>query len=378
MDIFSGLVFGLPTFLILLGPLMIVHELGHFWAAKRAGIRVEEFGLGIPPRALKLFERNGTVFSLNWLPFGAFVRMTGEGMTDNMDDPASFSRASIGWRFVTIFAGPFMNFIAAILILFAANMFVASKPVQFAYRIGTVKPGSVAQQMGVQPGDVLLEANGQDITLDDATRVKFNEAGGTPITPIARAAIGHDFQLLVQRGGVFSRHGVALSGAIPATADSNAPLGVSLGLKSIRTERLNFSVPEAFGNSITELGRVMSLMVRVPAELISGRLPIAQARPVGPIGITQLGMEMAREIPDQGPYDFVRFAAILSMLIGVSNLFPFPALDGGRLAFIALEWLRGKRVDPRREQWVHAAGMAFLLGTFVLIAALDILAPAIP
>ena len=87
---------------------------------------------------------------------------------------------------------------------------------------------------------------------------------------------------------------------------------------------------------------------------------------------------MAREIPDQGPYDFIRFAAILSLLIGVSNLLPFPALDGGRLAFIVVEWVRGKRVDPRREQWVHAAGMAFLLCTFVLIAALDIMAPAIP
>ena len=334
--------------------------------------------MGIPPRAVKLFERGGTVFSLNWLPFGAFVRMTGEGVDDDMTDPHSFSRASIGWRFVTIFAGPLMNFLAAVLVLFAANLFVATKPAQFAYRIGSVKPGSAAQQIGLQAGDVLLRANDVDVTMDDDARKRFNEAGGTPISPVAKASIGRDFSLLVQRGGWLSRHDIELNGAIPATADPAAPLGVTLGLKSIRSEKIDYSVPQAFENSVSELGRILVLMVRVPAELISGRMPIAQARPVGPIGITQLGMEMAREIPEQGPYDFIRFAAVLSLLIGVSNLFPFPALDGGRLAFIVVEWLRGRRVDPRREQWVHAAGMAFLLGTFVLIAALDIFAPAIP
>jgi regulator of sigma E protease len=370
MDLLSSLALGIPTFIVLLGPLMIVHELGHFWGARKAGIKVEEFGLGIPPRAVTLFKRGETIFSLNWLPLGAFVRLYGEGVDDNMNDPRSFASASAKWRFITILAGPVMNFIAAIVIMFFAYWLFATVPSEIEYRITQTQPGSPAQMMGLQANDLILQVNNVDVTkLVDETQARGNAV--TPLTQQVRKAIGKQINIVVERDG----KKVVLNGSIPDDPQNNAPLGVYLDNRVTNSVRASYGIVESMRLALRDLFGAVYMMIRAPIDLITGQMPLSQARPVGVVGITSIGVSLVKQMPMQGPFPFIWFAGILSMLIGLTNLLPFPALDGGRLSFIIVEWLRGRRVDPAREQWVHAAGMAVLLLLFFVITIFDIINP---
>jgi regulator of sigma E protease len=219
---------------------------------------------------------------------------------------------------------------------------------------------------------VIVSANGVDVRrLTDEAPATGNRA--TPLTLQARQSIGKPFTINVERDG----KPLELKGDMPATANANAPLGINLSIDVTKMLPANYGVIGSARNTVEDLTGAMVAMVRVPIEIIRGALPISQARPVGIVGITQIGVSLVKQAPQNGPFQFVWFAGILSMLIGLTNLLPFPALDGGRLTFIIIEWIRGKRVDPKREQWVHALGMTFLLGVFVLITALDIFSPVV-
>ncbi len=119
----------------------------------------------------------------------------------------------------------------------------------------------------------------------------------------------------------------------------------------------------------------MKGMVEVPLQLIRGSISLEQARPTGIVGITGIGVQLIRENDVQGLFPFIRFAGLLSMILGLTNLLPIPALDGGRILFILIEWVRGRRVDPVREQWVHGIGMVILLALSAVIVVFDIIRP---
>jgi regulator of sigma E protease len=372
MDLITSIVTGIPVFIILLGPLMFVHELGHFLAAKRAGIRVEEFGMGFPPRALKLFTRGGTVYSLNWLPIGAFVRMTGE---EDPSDPHSFAAAPKRWRFITLFAGPGMNFVAAFAILFFAYLLFATQVTDGQYRIDEVRAGSAADQIGFQKDDVVLTANGVDMTQHIDTK------GGLlpstfPLKQQSQASIGKTFTAEVLRHDANGQpQTVKLQGMIPATSNADTPLGLSLSLLAVKAEHVNYTVGQAFDESANDLAYTAVTMVRVPIDLIKGSMSMDQARPTGIVGITSIGIALIKQNDIQGPFPFLRFAGLLSLILGITNLLPIPALDGGRLVFVLIEWIRRRRVDPLREQWVHGIGMVVLLALSAVIVILDVVHP---
>jgi regulator of sigma E protease len=384
MDLLNSLAIGLPVFIILLGPLMFIHELGHFWGAKKAGIRVEEFGMGFPPRAITLAKRGETTYSLNWLPIGAFVRMTGEDGAA-VSDPRSFGAASKKWRLITLFAGPFMNFVGAFVILSAAYLFFATTPSEFRYRITQVQPGMAAEAIGIKPGDVVVSANGVDLTQSASDHGQGMVAGavGVQVTPLkqqSQASIGKPFTIVVDRStdpqdAKSPIERVELKGEIPASASFDTPLGVGIGAKVLKTERVIYSVPGAMVEAAADMGNVVAGMVMAPVMLINRAIPAEQARPVSIVGITQIGVSLIEDRSVQGLFPFIRFAGLISMVLGLTNLLPFPALDGGRILFIFIEWIRGRRVDPVREQWVHAVGMIFLLGLSAIIIVLDIVRP---
>jgi regulator of sigma E protease len=367
MELFNSLLIGIPVFIILLGPLMFVHELGHFIAAKRAGVRVEEFGLGFPPRLATLFRRGETTYSLNWLPIGAFVRMTGE---EDPSDALSFAAQPKRWRFIILFMGPAMNFAFAVLVLFAAYLLFATEPTEARYRIAGVNPGSAAEAIGFQPGDVVMSVNGID-ALERPVDGRLQDP--SILKQQAQASIGGAFRAVVQRPqpGGEAYQTVELEGAIAAAATYTAPLGVSLSTDILASRRVLYTVPEAMTQSVNDIATAVVGLVRAPFDLISGRLSAAQARPVGVVGITSIGVSLL----DEGVFPFLRFAGLLSMLIGLTNLLPLPALDGGRILFILIEWVRGRRIDPQREQWVHSIGMIFLLALSAVIIAFDIIDP---
>jgi regulator of sigma E protease len=372
MEIFTSLLTGFLVFIILLGPLMLIHELGHFAVAKKAGIRVEEFGLGLPPRAARLFKLGETEYTLNWLPIGAFVRMTGE---ENPEDPRSFAAQPKRWRLATLAAGPLMNFLGGFVILTLAYLFFATQPTEFRYRINQVMAGSPAEQIGLQPGDAILAVNGADMIqkLEPASGVQPDVGA---LRRQVRQFIGQPIEIVVLRVGEPEQI-VRLSGRLPPDANAEAPLGVSLLIEVTKSERVAYTLPEALLAAGLEVGAAIAALVQLPVRLVNQTLALEQLRPISVVGITNIGIELidSSVTESQGLMPFLRFTAVVSIAIALTNLLPLPALDGGRILFILIEALRGRRVDPRREQWVHAVGFAFLLALSVVVIIMDIVNP---
>jgi regulator of sigma E protease len=372
MEIFTSLLTGFLVFIVLLGPLMLIHELGHFVVAKKAGIRVEEFGLGLPPRAAHLFKLGETEYTLNWLPIGAFVRMTGE---ENPEDPRSFAAQPKRWRLATLAAGPLMNFLGGFVILTLAYLFFATQPTEFRYRINQVMAGSPAEQIGLQPGDAILAVNGADMIqkLEPASGVQPDVGA---LRRQVRQFIGQPIEIVVLRAGEPEQI-VRLSGRLPPEANAEAPLGVSLIIEVTNSERVAYTLPEALLAAGLEVGGAIAALVQLPVRLVNQTLALEQLRPISVVGITNIGVELidSSVTESQGLMPFLRFAAVVSIAIALTNLLPLPALDGGRILFILIEALRGRRVDPRREQWVHAVGFAFLLALSVVVIIMDIVNP---
>jgi regulator of sigma E protease len=372
MEIFTSLLTGFLVFIVLLGPLMLIHELGHFAVAKKAGIRVEEFGLGLPPRAARLFKLGETEYTLNWLPIGAFVRMTGE---ENPEDPRSFAAQPKRWRLATLAAGPLMNFLGGFVILTLAYLFFATQPTEFRYRINQVMAGSPAEQIGLQPGDAILAVNGVDMIqkLEPASGVQPDVGA---LRRQVRQFIGQPIEIVVLRMGEPEQI-VRLSGRLPPNANAEAPLGVSLLIEVTKSERVAYTLPEALLAAGLEVGAAIAALVQLPVRLVNQTLALEQLRPISVVGITNIGVELidSSVTESQGLMPFLRFTAVVSIAIALTNLLPLPALDGGRILFILIEALRGRRVDPRREQWVHAVGFAFLLALSVVVIIMDIVNP---
>ncbi|HEY3342332.1 MAG TPA: site-2 protease family protein, partial [Anaerolineae bacterium] len=241
--------------------------------------------------------------------------------------------------------------------------------------IKDVRAGSAAAQVGFQVDDVVLAANGVDMT----QHIDPNSTAQPSILPLKQQAInsiGKTFTAVVlRRGADGQQHTVDLKGTIPANTNTDAPLGVSLSLAATKAERAYYTPGQAMSQAVDDAVVVMRSMVEVPLQLIRGTVTLEQARPTGIVGITDIGVQLIRENDIQGLFPFIRFAGLLSMILGLTNLLPIPALDGGRILFVLIEWIRGRRVDPVREQWVHGIGMVFLLALSAVIVVFDIIRP---
>lgn len=369
------------VFIVLIGPLMIIHELGHFWGAKAAGVRVEEFGLGFPPRVLKLFERDGTVFTLNLLPIGAFVRMTGE---DDPNDPRSLAAAPKRWRLITLAAGPLMNFVGAFVIFVLAYLLFAVRPVEYQYRVMEVNAGSAAEQIGLRAGDAIQSIDGRSML----QRIEYGAATepASPNHAVLResvlAAQGREITVVVMRPEDAERmtneSEVTLRAAVPAELNVEAPLGIRLAYQMLKAERIPYTIGESVSRAAADFGRIVETIITLPTEIARRGMTLEQARPVSVIGMTQMGVSLIENREVEGYFSFVWFAGFISFALGLTNLLPLPALDGGRIVFVLIEWIRGKPIDPRRQQWVHGIGFALLLGLSMLIMLLDIVRPIVP
>jgi regulator of sigma E protease len=369
------------VFIVLIGPLMIIHELGHFWGAKAAGVRVEEFGLGFPPRVLKLFERDGTVFTINLLPIGAFVRMTGE---DDPNDPRSLAAAPKRWRLITLAAGPLMNFIGAFVIFVLAYLLFAVRPVQYQYRVTEVNADSAAEQIGLRAGDAIQSIDGRSML----QRIEYGAAiePASPNHAVLResvlAAQGREITVVVLRPENAERMAneseVTLRAAVPASLNVEAPLGIRLAYQMLKAERIPYTIGESVSRGAADFGRIVNTIITLPTEIARRGMTLEQARPVSVIGMTQMGVSLIENREVEGYFSFVWFAGFISFALGLTNLLPLPALDGGRIVFVLIEWIRGKPIDPQRQQWVHGIGFALLLGLSVLIMLLDIVRPIVP
>jgi regulator of sigma E protease len=348
------------AFFLVLTPIILVHELGHFFAARLSNIRIEEFGLGFPPRAVKLFERNGTVYSLNWIPLGGFVRPSGE---DDPSIPGGLAAASIRARLFTLSAGAGANFLLALLIFWVA--FMIGPPID-EVSIPEVMPNSPAETAGIQPGDVIVQVNGRPVT--DSTTV-VEEVSGSAGVPVEFVILrdGQEISIVVtpRRPGEFN-------------PETDGPTGISL-VSAPTGENNSFGPGRSLVMSFEITYDIIARTVHAPIMLIRGQISSSEARPVGVVGISQLAGLAAEETATQRDlFPILWFTGIISVALGFTNLLPIPALDGGRIMFVLIEAIRGRRIEPEREGMVHLVGMLLLLGLIVLITIQDIVNPIIP
>lgn len=354
----DNILWAIGGFIVVLTPIVLVHELGHFWAARLSKIRIEEFGFGLPPRALTLAKRNGTIYSLNWIPLGGFVRPAGE------DDPTvkdGLAAASKRARFFVLVSGAGANFIMALVVFWIALMI--GPP---AVAIGSVNPGSPAMAAGLQAGDVILEVDGVKADNTNVVADPMYDSNGRPVT------------LLVKRGDALMTLEV-----IPRLPDEydptkEGPLGVTL-IQASTGERITRDPLEAAVDSGRFIVNYMSLYARLPAMLISGEITPSEARPVSIVGISQIAGQAAEvSATNRDLFPLLSMITFINVALGLTNLLPIPALDGGRILFVLIEAIRGRRIEPEREGMVHVIGMLVLLGLMVLMIVQDIVNPIIP
>jgi regulator of sigma E protease len=353
----TSFLWSIGAFFIVLTPIILVHELGHFWAARLSNIRVEEFGIGFPPRAIKLAESKGTIYSINWIPLGGFVRPAGE---DDPNVPGGLAGASKKARLFVLSAGAMANFLLALVIFWIAYM-VGMPAVQIAY----VDEQSPAALAGLLEGDVVLEVNGQLAEGSNVIAQVVNENKGIPILMLVERQ-GEEVLLEVvpRKDGEYD----------PAV---EGPLGI--GLQFVSDGR---SIPrspwEAAEKSAASVWEIIYLTVRVPSMLISGEISPSEARPVSVVGISQIAGDAAETSVDNNTaFPILNMIAFISVALGFTNLLPIPALDGGRILFVLIEAVRGKRIEPEREGMVHVVGMLVLLGLMILLIVQDIVNPII-
>lgn len=349
----------LAGFFLILTPVILIHELGHFTAARLSKIKVEEFGFGFPPRAAALGKTgSGTLITLNWLPLGGFVRPAGE------DDPTvegGLSGASKKARLFVLSAGAGANFIAALLAWWLA--FSVGAP---AVAISDVNPGSPAAIAGLIAGDVILEVEGKVADNSQVISEPMYANGGQPVS------------LLVKRGDEQMVLSVVPRREGEYDPEVEGPIGVGLTMASTG-ERIRRGVLESAVNAGSTFAEQITLFFKVPAMLMSGELSAEEARPVSVVGISQIAGEVTENsVANNSVFPILHFFAFINVALGLTNLLPIPALDGGRILFVLIEAVRGRRIEPEREGMVHVVGMLLLLGLMLFMIVQDIINPIIP
>jgi regulator of sigma E protease len=327
--------------------LVFVHELGHFVTAKLAGITVREFGFGYPPR---LFGVNfkGTLYSVNLLPLGGFTRMEGEdGGEASAMNPGSFASKSKRVRTLVLAAGSLMNALLAPLLL--TSVFLIGMPTPNGnVQIAAIQPGSPAADAGFQPNDVVTQVQGQPVhSLDDfKNQVQFR--------------LGQATTFSVTRNGQ--------PATLTLTPRENPPEGQGSVGVAIREEVVTKQYPiwTAFGLGVKNAVFIFAAIWTGLIETVRG---IVAPEFLGPVGIASVTGQVA----EMGAVYLLQFAAFLSLNLAIFNLLPLPALDGGRILFVAIEAVRGRRVDPKKEGFVHMIGMILLIAFIAVVSYHDLL-----
>ncbi len=435
------------SFVIVLGILVFIHEFGHYWIARRNGIVVEEFGMGYPPRLVKLFTYDGTDFTINMIPFGGFARMKGEDAADM--SPGAFNAASRGGRAATLLAGPVMNALFAIVLFAASSM--AGFPASAAYpQISADASKELLAKYQLEPGDILQKVNGEPLLVsafadldqrwfDDNEEAKTitvsrqgelidltwnadqrigdlldaveytpvlitkitgvaeatSESGASPPAAVAGLQVGDIFYSVNDEivttdnllNEIISRergNDVTLTilrddqwmtvDIRPRTVEETPPGQGSLGVViGPITQLAKLGFLDSLRDGVANTFQYFGLVLQLPYMALTGQLAPGEAQLTGPVGIAQMiGSAASATIETRIWFPILQLSAILSAALAITNLLPLPALDGGRLLFILIETVRGRRISPEREGMVHMVGFVLLLGLIAIITVRDI------
>ena len=489
----NDILLAIAAFVIVLFPAIIIHELGHFFAAKLVGIKVLEFGIGFPPRVGRLFTWRETEFTINLLPIGGFVRPLGEDMIGpatedkvkrdradlearragstpvmseremlrmrgvNDHEMMSVNEAPAVGRIFFMAAGALANFATAVLLFIVAALIGLSLPVGGLSQIVAIPAGSVFAGTDAQVGDAIERINGERFADFSAFHDTLAAYSGQEINfSLIRQETEDSYTVTVrpefarrvgavQVLGVLEGSPAALAGILPgdlvtqikraSIPSSGDPAGMlrdaareaqgkplpltiyrehddgsaeviqvfvtprvdppegegRLGI-AIRSqfgtgegtrfanagyvrESVPQTVPDAIAYGLRTTGETFSVIASIPGRLLDGSLSGKEARPISIIGISKIGGEFLQRSLHEGPSLMLHFVALISIFLGISNLLPIPALDGGRIVFVLIEMLRGKPVDPETEARVHQVGIILLLILGSLVMIYDLINP---
>jgi len=350
------------SFILILGVLILVHELGHFITAIKLGVKVEEFGIGFPPRAWSKIK-NGVRYSINWIPLGGFVKIRGESGEDR-NDSLSFASKAAWKRLVVLSAGVFMNIVLAAF-LFSVGFMIGIPqtidetlpPTAIVHEeiisIVNVASESAASLAGIQPGDELVSLDSYIFSTEEEARAYIQAHSETEI------------QVTIKRADAFYSYSII---ATPlAVAEGAKVLGIALMKTGVVSYPWYLAPVEGVKTALWMTKEIVIAFIDLIKNLVVKQQ--VDANVSGPIGIAV----MTGQIAQMGFIYLLQFTAMLSLNLAVLNFIPFPALDGGRALFVIIEKMIGRPVKAHVEAIVHNAGFAILMILVVLVTYRDLI-----
>ena len=334
--------------IVMLGIIVTIHEFGHYCVGRLCGIGIVEFSVGFGPRLLG-WERKGIKYSLRAIPLGGYCAFVGED--EHNDDPHAMNNQPVWKRFITVLAGPFMNFVLAFIVcaVMLGSYFIAETfPI-----VDHVMADMPAEAAGLQAGDKIVEVNGVALTSDTAgVRLMLSTMQAGDLT--------QPIDLVIERDGARMDYAIT---AVPVQSEDGSDARYQIGIVfASRTYNFLESIREAGSYMVETTGMMLDSLKNL---IFKGE---GLENTAGTVGIIAVVAQQARE----GMYMVLWLMYIISLNLGIMNLLPIPALDGGRLLFLIVEAIRRKPIPPEKEGMVHAAGMVLLLGLFVVLTYHDI------
>jgi regulator of sigma E protease len=357
MDFLTGASDYIIPFLVLLTVVVFVHELGHFWVARRCGVRVEVFSVGFGPELFGRTDRSGTRWKLSAIPLGGYVKMFGQG--EHVLEPdgreremtvaeraVAFHHKPLWQRATIVFAGPAANYLLTIIAL--ALLFALVGQPMVPTVVGEVLKGSAAEAAGIQVGDRILSINDQPTENFDDLVALVQDSAGQPI------------ELVVQRGTAEVRISAQPRPVATEGVDAGASQTYRLGVApAAQLDYERYDPAGALWGAIVQTYRLSVQIVVNLWEMITGQ---RSSQELG--GVLRIG-KIAGDVAKSSYIDFLFLIPMLSLNLGLLNLFPIPLLDGGHLAFYAIESVRGRPLGERAQEWGLRIGVALVLGLVV-------------
>jgi regulator of sigma E protease len=359
-----GFLFTILAFLLVIGPLIFIHELGHYYVGRWFGVKADAFSIGFGREIFGWADKRGTRWKVGWLPLGGYVKFAGDmnpasTPTDEwlsmppQERARTFQSKKVWQRFLIVLAGPATNFlfaIVALMILFATVGFPTSPPT-----IGSVERGSVAQAAGFRPGDRVVSIDGGDIDTFGALQTYIALRPGEPMT------------FTVHRGG----RNVEVRATPAAHIDrdqfgNEARIGrLGIGMSG-RFEFTALPVTQLPGAAVGKTVDIVQTMVTALGQVITGRRSLSEMG--GPLKIAEVSGQQA----SLGWLPFFWLMIVVSINLGFINLLPIPLLDGGHLLFYAIEGVRRKPLKPQAQEWAFRTGLAVLLALMIFVTLNDL------
>ena len=368
------------VFIIILGLLIFAHEFGHFLAARRNGIKTEEFGFGFPPRILgyvkndkngkykiilgdkKIVSKN-TIFSLNWIPLGGFVKIKGESGEAKSDED-SFAGKSAWTRVKVLVAGVIMNFILAWALISIGLMIGAPQPVRDSdklaknpkIQVNQIIPGAPAEKMNLKIGDEIIKCQ------MPIPRCQKKFSSIADIQNVINGYKGKEIIFQIKRGGeILEIKGVPRT-EYPA---DQGPLGISLVKTALIAYPWYQAIWEGLKTTYEICIAIFSILGNIIKDFFTGKKVSVEV--TGPVGIAIL----TKQVTGLGLVYILQFAALLRINLGIINGLPFPALDGGRILFILIEKIKGSPVSQKIERAFHTIGFVLLITLMIVVTFKD-------